>query len=192
MAKTYLGANDGATYKTLARFVGGTPFDGRAVVDSYSDISGTAYRKTFGGSEFENVDSFYEGMLVVTKDTGKLYVLTNGEFKEVSSSGDYNDLINKPDIPVYSAGSYITIKDNMVNVNNSLLEQYFNTKYHTKDELSQLFSNVNTALSNRYTKTETYSKDETDTLIANAINDVDDKIANAINEAITEVLNTPL
>ena len=84
MAKTYLPAGGGLTFKSVLRFVGPSPLDGRGVVDSLSDISGQAYKTTFGGSEFEDVDSFYEGMLVVTKDTGKLYVLNGGTFKEVT------------------------------------------------------------------------------------------------------------
>lgn len=84
MAKTYLPAGGGLTFKSVLRFVGPSPLDGRGVVDTLSDISGQAYKTTFGGSEFEDVDSFYEGMLVVTKDTGKLYVLNGGTFKEVT------------------------------------------------------------------------------------------------------------
>jgi hypothetical protein len=92
MAKTYLNSGVGATYKNLARFVGGTPFDGRLVVDTLNDISGEAYKTTFGGPDFENVASYYEGMLVVTKDEGKLYVLNNGSFKEISSSAELPDI----------------------------------------------------------------------------------------------------
>lgn len=84
MAKTYLPAGGGLTFKPILRFVGPLPLDGRGVVDSLSDISGQAYKTTFGGSEFEDVASYYEGMLVVTKDTGKLYVLNGGTFKEVT------------------------------------------------------------------------------------------------------------
>lgn len=84
MAKTYLPAGGGLTFKPILRFVGPLPLDGRGVVDSLSDISGQAYKTTFGGSEFEDVASYYEGMLVVTKDTGKLYVLNGGIFKEVT------------------------------------------------------------------------------------------------------------
>lgn len=84
MAKTYLPAGGGLTFKSVLRFVGPSPLDGRGVVDSLSDISGQAYKTTFGGSEFEDVASYYEGMLVVTKDTGKLYVLNSGTFKEVT------------------------------------------------------------------------------------------------------------
>lgn len=84
MAKTYLPAGGGLTFKSVLRFVGPSPLDGRGVVDTLSNISGQAYKTTFGGSEFEDVDSFYEGMLVVTKDTGKLYVLNGGTFKEVT------------------------------------------------------------------------------------------------------------
>lgn len=84
MAKTYLPAGGGLTFKSVLRFVGPSPLDGRGVVDSLIDISGQAYKTTFGGSEFEDVASYYEGMLVVTKDTGKLYVLNEGTFKEVT------------------------------------------------------------------------------------------------------------
>lgn len=84
MAKTYLPAGGGLTFKSVLRFVGPSPLDGRGVVDTLSNISGQAYKTTFGGSEFEDVDSYYEGMLVVTKDTGKLYVLNGGTFKEVT------------------------------------------------------------------------------------------------------------
>lgn len=86
MAKTYLLDGQGEAFKNVIRFIGDKPLDGRAVVDSYSDIEGYAYRTTFTNDDNgKPIVSYYPGMLVVTKDTGKLYVLaTDGLFKEVT------------------------------------------------------------------------------------------------------------
>lgn len=86
MAKTYLLDGQGAPFKNNIRFLGAKPLDGRAVVDSYSDIEGNKYIKTFTNTvDDTEYASYYPGMLVVTKDTGKLYVLaTDGLFKEVT------------------------------------------------------------------------------------------------------------
>lgn len=86
MAKTYLLDGQGAAFKNVIRFIGDKPLDGRAVVDSYSDIAGDAYKTTFTNDDNGSpIVSYYPGMLVVTKDTGKLYVLaTDGLFKEVT------------------------------------------------------------------------------------------------------------
>lgn len=74
-----------AVFKNVIKFVGGAALDGRTVVDTYSDIAGEEYKKLFtfkdNGSD---VISYYQGMTVVTKDTGKLYVLVGEEFKEVT------------------------------------------------------------------------------------------------------------
>lgn len=82
MAKTYLPEGIGATFKNIIKFVGNTPLDGRSVVDTFTDISGDNYKSLF---THDDVVSYYPGMLVVTKDTGKLYVLSSdGLFKEVT------------------------------------------------------------------------------------------------------------
>ena len=119
MAKTYLPAGGGLTFKSVLRFVGPSPLDGRGVVDSLSDISGQAYKTTFGGSEFEDVASYYEGMLVVTKDTGKLYVLNGGTFKEVTPdlSGIQGTLDAIPDTYVPKT---LTINGHALNANITL------------------------------------------------------------------------
>ena len=86
MAKTYLLDGQGAPFKNNIRFLGAKPLDGRAVVDSYSDIEGNKYINTFTNTvDGTQYASYYPGMLVVTKNTGKLYVLaTDGLFKEVT------------------------------------------------------------------------------------------------------------
>ena len=84
MGKSYLPDGQGAIFKNIIRFAGGTPLDGRVVVDTYNDIAGENYKALF---THEGVESFYVGMLVVTKDTGKLYVLT----EEVVTSTELND-----------------------------------------------------------------------------------------------------
>ena len=86
MAKTYLPNGAGAPFKNIIRFIGGKPLDGRTVVDTYSDISGDNYKALFTNDDNgTQIVSYYTGMLVVTKDTGKLYVLAaDGLFKEVT------------------------------------------------------------------------------------------------------------
>ena len=86
MAKTYLPNGAGAPFKNIIRFIGGKPLDGRTVVDTYSDISGDNYKALFTNEDNgSQIVSYYTGMLVVTKDTGKLYVLAaDGLFKEVT------------------------------------------------------------------------------------------------------------
>lgn len=84
MGKSYLPDGQGAIFKNIIRFAGGTPLDGRVVVDTYNDIAGNNYKELF---THEGVESFYVGMLVVTKDTGKLYVLT----EEVETSTELNE-----------------------------------------------------------------------------------------------------
>jgi hypothetical protein len=84
MGKSYLPDGQGAIFKNIIRFAGGTPLDGRVVVDTYNDIAGDNYKALF---THEGVESFYVGMLVVTKDTGKLYVLT----EEVETTTELND-----------------------------------------------------------------------------------------------------
>lgn len=86
MAKTYLPNGAGAPFKNIIRFIGGKPLDGRTVVDTYSDISGDNYKALFTNEDNgSQIISYYTGMLVVTKDTGKLYVLaSDGLFKEVT------------------------------------------------------------------------------------------------------------
>lgn len=84
MGKSYLPDGQGAIFKNIIRFAGGTPLDGRVVVDTYNDIAGDNYKALF---THEGVESFYVGMLVVTKDTGKLYVLT----EEVVTTTELND-----------------------------------------------------------------------------------------------------
>lgn len=104
MAITSFQGRSTAVFKNVIKFVGGAALDGRTVVDTYSDISGENYKSLF---TFEDngswVASYYTGMTVVTKDTGKLYVLTtDGVFKEVSpdvlgslSENTYADAVAK-------------------------------------------------------------------------------------------------
>lgn len=74
-----------AVFKNVIKFVGGAALDGRTVVDTYSDIAGENYKALFTFEDNgSNVISYYQGMTVVTKDTGKLYVLVGEEFKEVT------------------------------------------------------------------------------------------------------------
>ena len=86
MAITYLTGGVGAITKNILRFVADMPLDGRVVVDTYSDISGDNYKSLFSNVvDGKTLPSYYTGMLVVTKDTGKLYVLaSDGLFKEVT------------------------------------------------------------------------------------------------------------
>lgn len=85
MGKTYLPNGAGAPFKNVIRFVGKNPLDGRSVVDTYSDISGDNYKALFTNEDNgAQIISYYEGMLVVTKDTGKLYVLHGEAFEEVT------------------------------------------------------------------------------------------------------------
>lgn len=85
MGKTYLPNGAGAPFKNVIRFVGKNPLDGRSVVDTYSDISGDNYKALFTNEDNgSQIISYYEGMLVVTKDTGKLYVLHGEAFEEVT------------------------------------------------------------------------------------------------------------
>lgn len=102
MAKTYLLDGQGAAFKNVIRFIGDKPLDGRAVVDSYSDIEGYAYKTTFTNDDNGSpIISYYPGMLVVTKDTGKLYVLaTDGLFKEVTP--DLSKVLGSISVDFYS------------------------------------------------------------------------------------------
>lgn len=78
MAKTYLPNGAGAPFKNIIRFIGSKPLDGRMVVDTYSDIQGENFKSLFTNLDTDgttSIASYYAGMLVVTKDTGKLYVL---------------------------------------------------------------------------------------------------------------------
>jgi hypothetical protein len=86
MAITSFQGRSTAVFKNVIKFVGGAALDGRTVVDTYSDIAGENYKSLFTFEDNgSNVASYYTGMTVVTKDTGKLYVLTNeGVFKEVT------------------------------------------------------------------------------------------------------------
>lgn len=86
MAITSFQGRSTAVFKNVIKFVGGAALDGRTVVDTYSDIAGENYKSLFTFEDNgENVVSYYTGMTVVTKDTGKLYVLTlDGVFKEVT------------------------------------------------------------------------------------------------------------
>ena len=75
-----------SVFKNVIKFVGSAALDGRTVVDTYSDIAGENYRSLFTFEDNgEMIPSYYTGMTVVTKDTGKLYVLTSDDvFKEVT------------------------------------------------------------------------------------------------------------
>ena len=86
MAITSFQGRSTAVFKNVIKFVGGAALDGRTVVDTYSDIAGENYKSLFTFEDNgSNVASYYTGMTVVTKDTGKLYVLTlDGVFKEVT------------------------------------------------------------------------------------------------------------
>ena len=80
MAKTYLPNGAGAPFKNIIRFIGGKPLDGRMVVDTYSDIQGENFKSLFTNLDTDgitSITSYYTGMLVVTADTGKLYVLVD-------------------------------------------------------------------------------------------------------------------
>lgn len=149
MAKTYLPAGGGLTFKPILRFVGPLPLDGRGVVDSLSDISGQAYKTTFGGSEFEDVASYYEGMLVVTKDTGKLYVLNEGTFKEVTP--DLSDIQGTLDaIPNTYVPKTLTINGKALNGNITLSATDIGlgdvTNLAAKDYFTALTSNTTNAI----------------------------------------------
>jgi hypothetical protein len=149
MAKTYLPAGGGLTFKSVLRFVGPSPLDGRGVVDSLSDISGQAYKTTFGGSEFEGVDSFYEGMLVVTKDTGKLYVLNGDTFKEVTP--DLSGIQSTLDaIPNTYVPKTLTINGKALNGNITLSASDIGlgnvTNLAAKDYFTALTSNTTNAI----------------------------------------------
>lgn len=149
MAKTYLPAGGGLTFKPILRFVGPLPLDGRGVVDSLKDISGQAYKTTFGGSEFEDVASYYEGMLVVTKDTGKLYVLHGDTFKEVTP--DLSGIQGTLDaIPNTYVPKTLTINGKALNANITLSASDVGlgnvTNLAAKDYFTALTSDVKNAI----------------------------------------------
>lgn len=108
MGKTYLPDGQGAIFKNIIRFAGGTPLDGRAVVDSYSDIQGDRYKTLF---THEGVESYYEGMLVVTKDTGKVYVLLNGTFVEVTP--DLSQVLGSKSVNTYAEAIQLATANNI-------------------------------------------------------------------------------
>lgn len=108
MGKTYLPDGQGAIFKNIIRFAGGTPLDGRAVVDSYSDIQGDSYKTLF---THEGVESYYEGMLVVTKDTGKVYVLLNGTFVEVTP--DLSQVLGSKSVNTYAEAIQLATANNI-------------------------------------------------------------------------------
>lgn len=109
MGKSYLPDGQGAVFKNIIRFAGGTPLDGRAVVDTFSDIEGDKYKVLF---THEGVASYYEGMLVVTKDTGKVYVLTTeGVFKEVTP--DLNKVLGSKSVDTYAEAHALATSTNI-------------------------------------------------------------------------------
>lgn len=109
MGKSYLPDGQGAIFKNIIRFAGGTPLDGRAVVDTFSDIEGDKYKVLF---THEGVASYYEGMLVVTKDTGKVYVLTTeGVFKEVTP--DLNKVLGSKSVDTYAEALALATSTNI-------------------------------------------------------------------------------
>ena len=109
MGKSYLPDGQGAIFKNIIRFAGGTPLDGRAVVDTFSDIEGDKYKVLF---THEGVASYYEGMLVVTKDTGKVYVLTTeGVFKEVTP--DLNKVLGSKSVNTYAEAHALATSTNI-------------------------------------------------------------------------------
>lgn len=85
MAITSFVGRPTAVFKNVIKFAGAAALDGRTVVDTYSDIAGEKYKELFTFNiNNENIISYYQGMTVVTKDTGKLYVLVGEEFKEIT------------------------------------------------------------------------------------------------------------
>lgn len=129
------------------------------------------------GAESQDID--LSGYYTKTETDNMLNKKTDDNtLSSVAKSGDYNDLTNKPEIPVYSGGSFITIKDHIINVDNDLFETYFNSKYDAKGSASTVQNNLNLLSSNVYLKTETYSKAEIEQKITKAI---EDNIINVIN-----------
>ena len=108
MGKSYLPDGQGAVFKNIIRFAGNTPLDGRAVVDTFNDISGEKYKALF---THEGVASYYVGMLVVTKDTGKVYVLKETGFEEVTP--DLSTILGSKSVNTYEDAVKLATNDNI-------------------------------------------------------------------------------
>ena len=108
MGKSYLPDGQGAVFKNIIRFAGNTPLDGRAVVDTFNDISGEKYKSLF---THEGVASYYVGMLVVTKDTGKVYVLKETGFEEVTP--DLSTILGSKSVNTYEDAVKLATNDNI-------------------------------------------------------------------------------
>lgn len=134
MAKTYLLDGQGAAFKNVIRFIGDKPLDGRAVVDSYSDIEGYAYKTTFTNDDNGSpIISYYPGMLVVTKDTGKLYVLaTDGLFKEVTP--DLSKVLGSISVDYYRNALEKAKSDNIGQIIYVKVTTYKKGEGYTEDE----------------------------------------------------------
>lgn len=100
MAITSFEGRSTSVFKNVIKFAGAAALDGRTVVDKYSEIAGDKYKELFTFNvDGENIISYYEGMTVVTKDTGKLYVLVGEEFKEVTP--DLSNILGSISVDTY-------------------------------------------------------------------------------------------